>query len=99
MCSVFGWVTQREEIGSECAGVVEEIDRGGGGAMLAWDGSSVEETDTAGTMDMLERASEVLRSPGVEVLAVRSSEVHDFFGLRQIVASLDHASVSLRGRC
>ena len=78
---------------------MEEIDRGGG-TMLAWlAGSSIEETDTAGTMDMLERASEVLRSPGVEVLAVRGSEVHDVFGLRQIVASLDHASVSLRGRC
>ena len=78
---------------------MEEIDCGGG-SMLAWlAGSSVEETDTAGTMDMLERASEVLRSPGVEVLAVRGSEVHDVFGLRQIVASLDHASVSLRGRC
>ena len=97
MCSVFGWVTQREEIGSECAGVVEEIDRGGGG-VLAWL-DPVDDTDTAGTMDMLERASEVLRSPGVEVLAVRSSEVRDVFGLRQIVASLDHASVSLRGRC
>ena len=92
MCSVFGWVTQREEIGSECAGVVEEIDRGGGG-VLAWL-DSVEETDTAGTMDV-----EVLRSPGVDVLAVRGSEVHDVFGLRQIVASLEHASDSLRGRC
>jgi len=92
VCSVFGWVTQREEIGSECAGVVEEIDRGGG-AMLAWL-DSVEETDTAGTMDV-----EVLRSPGVDVLAVRGAVVHDVFGLRQVVASLDHASVSLRGLC
>ena len=70
------------------AGDVEEID---GGSMLAWlGGPSIDGTDT-GTV-------EVLRCPGV--LAVQpGSEVHDVFGLRHIVASLDHASVSLRGRC
>ena len=67
---------------------MEEIDRGG---------LPIDETDT-GTVELLEHDSEVLRCPGV--LAVRpGSEVHDVFGLRHIVASLDYASVLRRGRC
>ena len=81
---------------------MEEID---GGSMLAWlGGPSINETDGVlavqpgavrpGTVEVVE----VLRCPGV-LAVLPGSEVHDVFGLRHIVASLDHASVSLRGRC
>ena len=79
------------------AGDVDEID---GGSMLAWlGGPSINETDGVlavqpGTVEVVE----VLRCPGV-LAVLPGSEVHDVFGLRHIVASLDHASVSLRGRC
>ncbi len=66
--------------------IEERIDR-----MLALRGGSC-------TLEMLRHGddSEALRGPGV--LAV-SSELLDVFGLRHVVASLDHASVSLRGQC
>ena len=50
------------------------------------------------TLEMLRHGgdSEALRGPGV--LAV-SAQMLDVFGLRHIVASLDHATVSLRGQC
>jgi hypothetical protein len=72
--------------------IEERIDR-----MLALRGGSVDEADTC-TLEMLRHGddSEALRGPGV--LAV-SSVLLDVFGLRHVVASLDHASVSLRGQC
>ena len=72
-------------------GVEKRIDR-----MRALHGSA-DETDTC-TLEMLRHGddSEALRGHGV--LAV-SSELLDVFGLRHVVASLDHASVSLRGQC
>ena len=68
----------------------ERIDR-----MLALRGTDEEATFT---LEMLRHGDdfEALRVPGV--LAV-SSELLDVFGLRHVVASLDHASVSLRGQC
>ena len=70
--------------------IEESIDR-----MLALRGTNEEATFT---LEMLRHGddSEALRGPGV--LAV-SSELLDVFGLRHVVASLDHASVSLRGQC
>ena len=70
--------------------IEETIDR-----MLALRGTDEEATFT---LEMLRHGddSEALRGPGV--LAV-SSELLDVFGLRHVVASLDHVSVSLRGRC
>jgi hypothetical protein len=70
--------------------IEESIDR-----MLALRGTDEEATFT---LEMLRHGddSEALRGHGV--LAV-SSELLDVFGLRHIVASLDHATVSLRGHC
>ena len=70
--------------------IEETIDR-----MLALRGTDEEATFT---LEMLRHGddSEALRGHGV--LAV-SSELLDVFGLRHVVASLDHASVSLRGQC
>ena len=70
--------------------IEETIDR-----MLALRGTDEEATFT---LEMLRRGddSEALRGHGV--LAV-PSELVDVFGLRQVVASLDLASVSLRGQC
>jgi hypothetical protein len=70
--------------------IEESIDR-----MLALRGTNEEATFT---LEMLRHGddSEALRGHGV--LAV-SSELLDVFGLRHVVASLDHASVSLRGQC
>ena len=70
--------------------IEETIDR-----MLALRGTDEEATFT---LEMLKQGddSEALRSHGV--LAV-PSELVDVFGLRQVVASLDLASVSLRGQC
>ena len=70
--------------------IEESIDR-----MLALRGTNEEATFT---LEMLRHGddSEALRGHGV--LAV-SSELLDVFGLRQVVASLDLASVSLRGQC
>ena len=70
--------------------IEESIDR-----MLALRGTNEEATFT---LEMLRHGddSEALRGHGV--LAV-PSELVDVFGLRQVVASLDHASVSLRGQC
>ena len=70
--------------------IEESIDR-----MLAVRGTNEEATFT---LEMLRHGddSEALRGHGV--LAV-SSELLDVFGLRHVVASLDHASVSLRGQC
>ena len=70
--------------------IEERIDR-----MLALRGTNEEATFT---LEMLRHGddSEALRSHGV--LAV-PSELVDVFGLRQVVASLDLASVSLRGQC
>ena len=70
--------------------IEESIDR-----MLAVRGTNEEATFT---LEMLRHGddSEALRGHGV--LAV-PSELVDVFGLRQVVASLDHASVSLRGQC
>ena len=78
-----------EEIRVE-RGIEENIDR-----MLALRGPDEEATFTLG---MLRHGddSEALRGHGV--LAV-PSELVDVFGLRQVVASLDIASVSLRGQC
>ena len=63
--------------------------------MLALRGTDEEATFT---LEMLRHGddSEALRGHGV--LAV-PSELVDVFGLRQVVASLDLASVSLRGQC
>ena len=70
--------------------IEETIDR-----MLALRGTDEEATFT---LEMLKQGddSAALRSHGV--LAV-PSELVDVFGLRQVVASLDLASVSLRGQC
>ena len=70
--------------------IEETVDR-----MLALRGTNEEATFT---LEMLRHGddSEALRGHGV--LAV-SSELLDVFGLRQVVASLYHASVSLRGQC
>ena len=70
--------------------IEESIDR-----MLALRGTNEEATFT---LEMLRHGddSEALRGHGV--LAV-PSELVDVFGLRQVVASLDLASVSLRGQC
>ena len=70
--------------------IEETIDR-----MLALRGTDEEATFT---LEMLRHGddSEALRGHGV--LAV-PSELVDVFGLRQVVASLDIASVSLRGQC
>jgi hypothetical protein len=70
--------------------IEETVDR-----MLALRGTDEEATFT---LEMLRHGddSEALRGHGV--LAV-SSELLDVFGLRHVVASLDHASVSLRGQC
>ena len=70
--------------------IEESIDR-----MLAVRGTNEEATFT---LEMLRHGddSEALRGHGV--LAV-PSELVDVFGLRQVVASLDLASVSLRGQC
>ena len=70
--------------------IEETIDR-----MLALRGTDEEATFT---LEMLRHGddSEALRGHGV--LAV-PSELVDVFGLRQVVASLDLASVSLRGQC
>ena len=78
-----------EEIRVE-RGIEENIDR-----MLALRGTDEEATFT---LELLKQGddSEALRSHGV--LAV-PSELVDVFGLRQVVASLDIASVSLRGQC
>ena len=64
-------------------------------SMLALRGTDEEATFT---LEMLRHGddSEALRGHGV--LAV-PSELVDVFGLRQVVASLDIASVSLRGQC
>ena len=70
--------------------IEETVDR-----MLALRGTDAEATFT---LEMLRHGddSEALRGHGV--LAV-PSELVDVFGLRQVVASLDLASVSLRGQC
>ena len=70
--------------------IEESIDR-----MLAVRGTNEEATFT---LEMLRHGddSEALRGHGV--LAV-PSELVDVFGLRHVVASLDLASVSLRGQC
>ena len=70
--------------------IEETVDR-----MLALRGTDEEATFT---LEMLRHGddSEALRGHGV--LAV-PSELVDVFGLRQVVASLDLASVSLRGQC
>ena len=70
--------------------IEESIDR-----MLAVRGTDEEATFT---LEMLRHGddSEALRGHGV--LAV-PSELVDVFGLRQVVASLDLAAVSLRGQC
>jgi hypothetical protein len=70
--------------------IEESIDR-----MLALRGTNEEATFT---LEMLRHGgdSEALRGPGV--LAV-SAQMLDVFGLRHIVATLDHATVSLRGQC
>ena len=66
------------------------------GGMLALHGSA-DEADTC-PLEMLRHGDDsgALRGPGV--LAVPSVRL-DVFGLRQVVASLDLASVSLRGQC
>ena len=76
--------------GADSRRIAETIDR-----MLALQGTDEEATFT---LEMLRHGddSEALRSHGV--LAV-PSELVDVFGLRQVVASLDLASVSLRGQC
>ena len=76
--------------GADSRRIAENIDR-----MLALQGTDEEATFT---LEMLRHGgdSEALRVPGV--LAV-PSELVDVFGLRQVVASLDLASVSLRGQC
>ena len=76
--------------GADSRRIAENIDR-----MLALQGTDEEATFT---LEMLRHGddSEALRGHGV--LAV-PSELVDVFGLRQVVASLDLASVSLRGQC
>ena len=71
--------------------IEETIDR-----MLALRGTDEEANFT---LEMLRHGgdSEALRGPGV--LAVSAAEMLDVFGLRHIVATLDHATVSLRGQC
>jgi hypothetical protein len=85
--------------------IEETLDR-----MLALRGTPEEATFTLEMLRHGGRSEEALRVPGVlavsseealrghGVLAV-SSQLLDVFGLRHIVASLDHASVSLRGQC
>ena len=91
-----------EEFSTDCTDGVEKMIEERIDSMLALRGGSVDEgTATAShgcTLEMLRHGdgSEALRGPGV--LAV-SSGLIDVFGLRHIVASLDHASVSLRGQC
>ena len=86
-----------EEFSTDCTDGVEKMIEERIDRMLALHGGSVDEADTC-TLEMLRHGddSEALRGPGV--LAV-SSELLDVFGLRHVVASLDHASVSLRGQC
>ena len=76
--------------GADSRRIAENIDR-----MLALQGTDEEATFT---LEMLRHGgdSEALRVPGV--LAV-SAQMLDVFGLRHIVATLDHATVSLRGQC
>ena len=76
--------------GADSRRIAENIDR-----MLALQGTDEEATFT---LEMLKQGddSAALRSHGV--LAV-PSELGDVFGLSPIVASLDIASVSLRGQC
>ena len=71
--------------------IAETIDR-----MLALRGTDEEANFT---LEMLRHGgdSEALRGPGV--LAVSAAQMLDVFGLRHIVATLDHATVSLRGQC
>ena len=51
------------------------------------------------TLEMLRHGGDSEASRGPGVLAVSAAQMLDVFGLRHIVATLDHATVSLRGQC
>lgn len=71
--------------------IAETIDR-----MLVLRGTDEEANFTLEMLRHSADSDEALRVPGV--LAV-PAQMHDVFGLRQVVASLDLAAVSLRGQC